>query len=42
MREPTLLVLTSLAGGRKHGYGLIGDAAELSVQAQLAYLRETD
>lgn len=30
MREPTLLVLTSLAGGRKHGYGLIGDAAELS------------
>ncbi|MBF4589439.1 MULTISPECIES: PadR family transcriptional regulator [unclassified Curtobacterium] len=30
MREPTLLVLTSLAGGRKHGYGLIGDAADLS------------
>jgi PadR family transcriptional regulator PadR len=30
MREPTMLVLTSLAGGRKHGYALIADAAELS------------
>lgn len=25
-----MLVLASLAGGRKHGYGLIADAAELS------------
>ena len=30
MREPTLLVLTSLAGGRKHGYALIADALDLS------------
>lgn len=30
MREPTMLVLTSLAGGRKHGYALIADTAELS------------
>lgn len=30
MREPTMLVLASLAGGRKHGYALIADAAELS------------
>ncbi|KPG80226.1 PadR family transcriptional regulator [Frigoribacterium sp. RIT-PI-h] len=30
MREPTMLVLTSLAGGRKHGYALMADAAELS------------
>ena len=30
IREPTFLVLTSLAGGRKHGYALIKDAAELS------------
>lgn len=26
MREPTFLVLSALAGGRKHGYGIISDA----------------
>jgi PadR family transcriptional regulator, regulatory protein PadR len=30
MREPTFLVLASLADGRKHGYGIIKDAEELS------------
>ncbi|MCA5924019.1 PadR family transcriptional regulator [Curtobacterium oceanosedimentum] len=30
MREPTMLVLTALVGGRKHGYALIGGASELS------------
>ena len=30
MREPTFFVLASLADGRKHGYGIIKDAATLS------------
>lgn len=30
MREPTFLVLAALAGGKKHGYGLIADAKQLS------------
>ncbi|MCU1507710.1 MAG: PadR family transcriptional regulator, regulatory protein PadR [Microbacteriaceae bacterium] len=30
MREPTFLVLTALANGRKHGYALIREADELS------------
>jgi DNA-binding PadR family transcriptional regulator len=30
MREPTFLILTALASGRKHGYALIAEAAELS------------
>jgi PadR family transcriptional regulator PadR len=30
MREPTFLVLAALADGRKHGYALISEAAELS------------
>ena len=30
MREPTFFVLTSLADGRKHGYGIIKDAEQLS------------
>jgi PadR family transcriptional regulator, regulatory protein PadR len=30
MREPTFFVLASLADGRKHGYGIIKDAQELS------------
>jgi len=30
MREPTFLVLAALADGRKHGYALIAEAAELS------------
>jgi PadR family transcriptional regulator PadR len=30
MREPTFLVLASLAEGRKHGYGIIKDATTLS------------
>lgn len=30
MREPTFFVLASLANGRKHGYGIIKDAEELS------------
>lgn len=30
MREPTFLVLTALANGRKHGYALISEADELS------------
>ena len=32
MREPTFLILTALAGGRKHGYSLIAEAGELSAQ----------
>lgn len=30
MREPTFLMLSALAGGRKHGYAIIVDAAEAS------------
>ena len=30
MREPTFLVLTALADGKKHGYALIGEADKLS------------
>lgn len=30
MREPTFLILTALAGGRKHGYALIAEAEKLS------------
>lgn len=30
MREPTYLLLTALAGGRQHGYGLVQDVSELS------------
>jgi DNA-binding PadR family transcriptional regulator len=30
MREPTFLMLSALAGGRKHGYAIIMDAAEAS------------
>jgi PadR family transcriptional regulator PadR len=30
MREPTFLVLAALADGRKHGYALISEAADLS------------
>ena len=30
MREPTYLLLVSLAGGRQHGYGLMQSVAELS------------
>lgn len=30
LREPTFLILTSLAGGPRHGYGILGDVAELS------------
>ncbi|MCM3522599.1 MULTISPECIES: PadR family transcriptional regulator [unclassified Curtobacterium] len=30
MREPTLLVLTALAGGRAHGYALIAEAESIS------------
>ncbi|GAB3576721.1 hypothetical protein GCM10027406_09870 [Leifsonia lichenia] len=30
LREPTFFVLAALAGGRKHGYGIIKDARELS------------
>jgi DNA-binding PadR family transcriptional regulator len=30
MREPTFLILTSLAAGPSHGYGVIQDVAELS------------
>jgi PadR family transcriptional regulator PadR len=32
IREPTFLVLASLADGRKHGYALIKEAAEMSDQ----------
>jgi DNA-binding PadR family transcriptional regulator len=30
MQEPTLLILTALAGGRRHGYGVIREVGELS------------
>jgi DNA-binding PadR family transcriptional regulator len=30
MREPTFWILTALASGRRHGYALIADTAELS------------
>jgi DNA-binding PadR family transcriptional regulator len=30
MREPTFLILTALAEGPRHGYGIIQDVAELS------------
>ncbi|MEV0730103.1 helix-turn-helix transcriptional regulator [Polymorphospora sp. NPDC050346] len=30
LREPTFLILTALAGGPMHGYGIIGEVAELS------------
>jgi DNA-binding PadR family transcriptional regulator len=30
LREPTFLILTALAGGPLHGYGLITEVAELS------------
>jgi DNA-binding PadR family transcriptional regulator len=30
MQEPTLLILTALAGGRRHGYGVIREVEELS------------
>ncbi|MCW4385551.1 PadR family transcriptional regulator [Salinibacterium sp. SYSU T00001] len=30
MREPTFLILTALAEGRKHGYALIAEASALS------------
>jgi len=30
LREPTLLILTSLAAGPRHGYGVIQEVAELS------------
>ena len=32
IREPTFLVLAALADGRKHGYALIKEAAEMSGQ----------
>lgn len=30
MREPTFLILTALAGGPRHGYGIIQDVTALS------------
>ena len=30
LREPTFLLLTALAGGRQHGYGLVQDVLKLS------------
>jgi PadR family transcriptional regulator PadR len=30
MTEPAFLVLTALAGGPRHGYGIIGEVTELS------------
>jgi DNA-binding PadR family transcriptional regulator len=30
LREPTFLILTSLASGPRHGYGIIRDITELS------------
>jgi PadR family transcriptional regulator PadR len=30
MQEPTFFILASLADGRKHGYGILKDAAEIS------------
>ena len=32
MREPTFLILTALAGGPRHGYGIVQDVAVLSEQ----------
>lgn len=32
MREPTFLILTALAGSRRHGYALIAEVSELSKQ----------
>ncbi|MCI4063525.1 PadR family transcriptional regulator [Micromonospora sp. R77] len=32
MREPTFLILTALAGGPRHGYGIIQEVAALSAQ----------
>jgi len=30
MQEPTFLILTSLAGGPQHGYGIMTDVAQIS------------
>jgi DNA-binding PadR family transcriptional regulator len=30
LREPTFLILTSLAAGARHGYGILQDVADLS------------
>ena len=30
LREPTFLILTALASGPQHGYGIMTDAAEIS------------
>lgn len=30
LREPTFLILTALAAGPQHGYGIMTDAAEIS------------
>lgn len=30
MTEPAFLILTALAGGPRHGYGIVGEVAELS------------
>ena len=30
MREPTFLILTALAAGARHGYGIMTDVAEIS------------
>lgn len=30
MQEPTFLILTALAAGPQHGYGVIGDVSEIS------------
>lgn len=30
MQEATFLILTALAGGRQHGYGIIGDVRDVS------------
>src|SRR6185437_12230890 len=30
LREPTFLILTALAGGPQHGYGIMTDVAEIS------------
>ncbi|SCL59682.1 transcriptional regulator, PadR family [Micromonospora citrea] len=32
MREPTFLILTALAGGPRHGYGIVQDVTALSAQ----------
>jgi DNA-binding PadR family transcriptional regulator len=31
LREPTFLILTALAAGPQHGYGIMTDVAEISV-----------